>query len=111
MSDLINGSNARLTQGHVETLRAAVQGFLMEHGVYPDFILMSDDVARAVFREVEQNRAKYGSLVKINGALQPMMLNFGPDGGIEIGQIIGVNRVELAVDANVFKAKRSMGVA
>jgi len=101
-------SNINLTQGNVELLRSAVQGFLMEHGQYPGYILMSADVARMVFREVDQNRAKYGSLIKIGGDLQPMKINFGPPGGIEIAQIVGTNRVELVVDPMVFKVRGSV---
>lgn len=118
---LINGSTgkgkaaeARLASGHIDALRAAVQGYMMEHGAYPDFILMTSDVAQAVFQEVENNRQKYGGLIRdqlgTTGSVTPIHLNFGPPGGIEIGQIVGINRVEMVGDPSVYKAKRSMGV-
>ena len=92
----------------VEALRSAVHGYMMEHGFYPDFVLMSQDVAHSLFAEVDANRAKYGGLVKINGDAQPMTLAIGA--GIEIGQRVGSNRVELVSDAAIIKAKRSMGM-
>ena len=76
----------------------------MEHGVEPDFLLLSADVARAVFEEVKVNN-KFGGFVKINGENQPMTMM-----GIEIGQITGVRRVELACDLSTAKAKKSLGV-
>ena len=95
-------------QNNIETLRAAVAGYQMQHGEYPHFILMTADIARSIFHEVEQNRAKYGDLVKVGGDLQPMKFNFGPDGGIEIGQIVGMMRVELVADPTTSKAMRSI---
>ena len=95
-----------MPQGNIELLRSSIQGFLMEHGVYPYYELMSSDVARAVFREVDANRMKYGSLIKIGGDLQPMKIMFGPAEGIEMAQVVGSNRVELVVDPIRFNVQR-----
>lgn len=93
-------------QDNVSTLLAAIDGHTLEHGVAPDFVLMSADVARAIFAEVKAN-SRYHDLIKIGGDLQPMKINHA--GGIEIGQIVGSNRVELVSDLMVAKAKGAYG--
>lgn len=80
---------------NVDTLKAAIGGFTMEHSFKPDFILMSSDVFRAISIEVGANPGKYGGVVKIDGE------RISVD-GIEVGQLTGHNRVELTVDPSRF---------
>lgn len=96
----------KMPHDNVTALRAACEGYMMEHGMYPDFVLMSADIARSIFAEVKAN-SKYSDLIKIGGDLQPMKLNIGV-GGIEIGQVVGSGRVELVADPAVMKARRSI---
>ncbi len=92
---------------NIETLRAAVYGHVMEHGIEPTFVLMSSDVAVAIFRELEANPTKYGGLInKGGGPFVPMTINLGT-GPIEIAQCTGQGRVELVVDATIYKVRRT----
>lgn len=101
MTGLINGGGAATTT-QAEALRAAIQGYTMEHGASPDFILMSSDVAQAIFREVEGNPNKWKGFVKsVPGQHMSIM-------DIEIAQLQGVNRMELVADLLVYKVKRSL---
>lgn len=85
-------------QNNIETLKAAVYGFKMEHGVVPSFILLSSDVFRSISREVDQNPMRYGKLVKVFG--ERLLFD-----NIEIAQVTGSLRVELVVDPDIFKSK------
>lgn len=96
-------SRMNIPTNNADTLQAAVHGYRMEHGVWPDFILLTSDVASAIFDEVDKNRAKYASFVQIGGDMKPMKMM-----DIEIGQIQGRGRVELVADPTVFKALRSL---
>ncbi len=104
MVDLIKGVTHSMN--NVETLRAAIYGHLMEHGVEPKFVLLSSDVAQAIFKEVS-NDSRYKSFITVGAGPQaPMYVDIG-SGFMEIGQIVGVGRVELVVDALEFKVRRS----
>jgi hypothetical protein len=95
------------TQSYTEMIISAIKGYEAEHGVYPDYILMTADVARSTFNEVNRE-SKYKDLVKINGALQVMKIMVGPD-GVEVAQIAGINRIELASDLTVAGARKALG--
>ena len=93
----------RTPHNNIEALRAAVQGHMMEHGVYPHFIALSSDVARSIFEEVRKEPNKYGGVVKIGGDNQPMKIM-----DIELAQVQGHARVELVCDLAITKAMRSL---
>lgn len=85
-----------ITGNNTDTLGAAINGFMMEHGVRPSFILMSHDVFRSISAEVAANPHKYGKHVKVFGD----RISFD---NIEIAQVTGSSRVELVVDPLILK--------
>jgi len=80
-------------------LLSALDGFRMAHGVDPDYLLMTADIAKQVLMEIASNFA-LKDLVKVNGVTAPMTFR-----GVEVGQLQGVNRVELSIDAQSFRAR------
>jgi len=92
---------------NVTLLRAAIMGHVMEHGIAPSFVLLTVDVAQAVFREVETNNAYKGFINVGATPSSPMYVNLG-QGPIEIGQIVGNGRVELVTDLSVAKARKAL---
>lgn len=87
---------------NVSTLRAAIDGFRMEHGFAPDLIAMSADVAKAVINEC-MTQKRYASVIRTGGAMQPMTLF-----DIEVAQLQGTNTVKLMSDLTTAKALRSL---
>lgn len=89
-----------LPNGNAKMLRAAISGFEMEHGFKPDFILMTSDVAKAIFIEVDGSPAEWKGFVKnVPGQHMAIM-------DIEVAQLQGVNRLELVSDPTHFKFKK-----
>lgn len=83
----------------IQAILAAIQGFELAHGARPNFILMTADIAKKVLLEAQANSRTYNGLIHPGGPNAPMKM-----ANIEIGQIQGVNRVELGIDAVAFKA-------
>lgn len=90
---------------NIETLRQAVHGHIMEHGIEPTFILMTADVAQAIFHEVSTDTKYRGLIQHGSSPSAPMFFNLGAAGKIEIGQIVGRGRVELVIDAMIKKVR------
>ena len=90
-------------QDNVTALRAAVQGYVMEHGVSPDFVIMSHDVASAVFNEIMANPA-YKDFINTHPNGPMMMMDT-----IEMAQAQGTNRVELASNLGTVKVRKALG--